>query len=175
MAIRPSNQVTAGKDFFEAHGFDVRHFSAIWHLYKIGQLMTTNLNDLCGQHGVSLPDFHLLCALMMESPQPQRATDLAEALNVSNAALSKRISRLGSMDLLRCEPSRDDKRTKLLTITEAGRNLAALVGKTLEDQGRFAAHYRRLSVEDQAHLDRIALELHTQLSRDFLPAPRGDR
>jgi DNA-binding MarR family transcriptional regulator len=174
MIVKPSDQLSAGKIFFAALGLDVRHFGAIWHVFKIGQLMTTDLNDLCGRHGISLADFHVLGALLMEAPKPLRATDLAEALNVSNAALSKRINRLSVTGLLRCAPSPSDKRTKLLTISDAGRKLAERVGKELEEQGSFAAHYRRLSPEDQGHLDRITSHLHEQLSRDFLPAPRGD-
>lgn len=173
MIVRPSDQLSAGKVFFAALGLDVRHYGALWHVYKIGQLMTTDLNDICGRHGISLSDFHLLGALLMEAPKPLRATDLAEALNVSNAALSQRIKRISIVGLLHCNPSPSDKRTKLLTISEAGKMLVERVGRDLEEQGRFAAHYRRLSVEDQNHLDRIASELHTQLSRDFLPAPRG--
>ena len=60
MTVRPIDQLSAGKSFFSAMGLDVRHFAAIWHIYKIGQLMTTDLNDLCGAHGTSLADFHIL-------------------------------------------------------------------------------------------------------------------
>lgn len=155
-------------------GLDVSHFAAIWHIYKISQLMTTDLNDLCGRHAVSLADFHVLSALMMVAPQPLRATDLANALNVSNAALSKRMNRLSGIKLLGCAPCPGDKRTKLLTITDAGQTIVQQIGRELEQEGRFAAHFRRLSVDDQGHLDRITSLLHSQLSRDFLAAPRGD-
>lgn len=173
MTVRPIDQLSAGKSFFSAMGLDVRHFAAIWHIYKIGQLMTTDLNDLCGGHGTSLADFHVLCALLMKVPEPLRATDLANALNVSNAALSKHVNKLGALELLVCSPCLDDKRTKLLTITEAGKVKVEQIGRELEEHGRFAAHFRRLSAEDQKHLDRIASLLHMQMSRDFLPVTRG--
>lgn len=172
MTVRPIDQLAAGRSFFEALGLDVRHFAAIWHIQKIGQLMTTDLDDLCDAHGVSLASFHVLGALLMEFPNALRATDLANALNVTNAALSKHTNKLAALGLLVCAPCLEDKRSKLLTVTEAGKAKVEQVGHDLEVHGRFTAHYRRLSMQDQEHLDRIASLLHTQMSRDFMPATR---
>ena len=110
----------------------------------------------------------------MEAPQLLRATDLAYALNVSNAALSKHVKKLTGLGLLVCSPCLEDRRTKLLTITKAGGVKVEQIGRELEEHGRFATLFRRLSGEDQEHLDRIASLLHTQMSRDFLPVTRGD-
>jgi DNA-binding MarR family transcriptional regulator len=153
-------------------GLDVRHFAAVWHVHKIGQFMTTDLDELCGSHGISLAGFHVLGALLMEAPAPLRATDLAHALHVTNAALSKQVARLAAQGLLICAPCPTDRRIKLLTITDEGGAMVETVGRELEAHGRFAAHFRQLPPEDQDHFDRIAEALHARMARDFLPVKR---
>lgn len=172
--VQPAEQLLAGKAYFAGLGLDVQHFAALWHVLKIAQLMQTDLNDLSSRYGISIADFHLLGALMIRSPQALRATDLAFALNVTNAALSSRIRKLADQQLLTWSVDARDRRTKLLRLTEQGCEKVVTVGRDLETFGRFARHFRALPADDQAHLDRIAADLHTRLARDFNPVPRHD-
>lgn len=172
--VEPREQLSAGKEFFSAQGLDVQHFAAIWHIFKIAQLLETDLNELSMRHGISIADFHLLSALMMRSTEPMRATDLAYALNVTNAALSGRIRKLAEQGLLALSISLTDRRAKLLVLNAAGKDKVILVGRDLEKHGRFARHFRSLPQQDRDNLDRMAADMHTSLARDFAPAPRQD-
>lgn len=172
--VGPADQLAAGKAFYSAMGLEVGHFGAIWHVFKIGQLMATDLNAVSGRHGLSIADFHLLGALMMSEPAPLRATDLAHALSVTLAALSGRIRRLVQQGLVESTAAPGDRRTRLLALTATGRAKVRAIGGDLERHGRFVQHFRQLSPEDQAALDRVVASLHTALARDFDPAPRGD-
>ena len=172
--VAPREQLSAGETFFAAHGLDVQHFAAIWHIFKIAQLMETDLNELSKRHGMSIADFHLLSALMMQSPEPMRATDLAYALNVTNAALSVRIHKLAKQGLLALSISMTDRRAKLLVLSSEGREKVISVGRDLEKNGRFARNFKNLSQHDRENLGRITADIHTRLARDFAPAPRKD-
>lgn len=171
---RPVDQLAAGKAYFAELGLDVSHFGAIWHLFKVGQLMGIDLNQISREHGLSIADFHLLSALMMNDPVPMRATDLASALNVSNAALSGRVARLAERGLLTCTPSAADRRTKMLLHTGKGAEKVRCIGSDLEHAGRFVHHYRQLPQADREALERIIARLHTMMDRDFLPVTRGE-
>lgn len=172
--VEPRDQLSAGKAFFSAHGLDVQHFAAIWHIFKIAQLMETDLNEISKRHGISIADFHLLSALMMQSPEPMRATDLAYALNVTNAALSIRIRKLAEQGFLAFSISMTDRRAKHIVLNSEGREKVIVVGRDLEKNGRFARHFKSLSQHDRENLDRMAADIHTRLARDFAPAPRQD-
>ena len=172
--VRPKDQLAAGKAFFAATGLDTDHFGAMWHIFKVGQLMATDLNRVSRLHGLSIADFHLLGALMMSDPKPLRATDLAHALNVSNTAMSVRVKKLDRHGLLTCSDTAADRRIKLLHLTASGAGKVRDIGRSLQDVGRFVQYYRKFAEADRAALDRIMGELHTLLDRDFQPASRGD-
>ncbi|WP_239806853.1 hypothetical protein [Croceicoccus hydrothermalis] len=66
----PRGQVDKGSAYFGALGMEVAHFAPLWHLLKISQLLETELNRICARYQLSMADFHLLCALMMEGSRP---------------------------------------------------------------------------------------------------------
>ena len=165
----PRQQIAKGKTIFGKMGMDVSHFSAIWHIYKIAQLMETDLNRISRKNGLSIADFHLLSAIMMEEPDPLMAADLTVALNVSSAALSMRINRLSSLGVLIQDDVPHDRRAKHLRLTETGRKTVQTIGVDLQNSGRFVHHYRKLPHSDREKLDEILAHLHTMLNRDFLP------
>ncbi len=169
---RPLEQLAAGSAFFAGLDFDVRHFGAMWHTLQVGQLLLAELNRIAATHGVNIADFFLLGALMIEGDAPLRASDLALALGVTNAALSGRVDRLAAADLLTREASASDRRAALLRITEAGADKVRAVGLALERDGTFAAQVRAMPEADRAALTRIMGDLHAQMERDFLPVKR---
>jgi DNA-binding MarR family transcriptional regulator len=169
----PVGQLQAGMAFYAALGLDVSHFGPMWHMLKAAQLMENDLNRICAGHGVSLADFHLLGALMMEADTALRATDLALALNVSNAALTGRIARLAQAGLVRREADPADRRTMRIVLTPAGEASVRAVGAAIERDAIFVRHFRRMPPEQGQMLDALLAALHSDLERHFLPVSRG--
>lgn len=169
----PVDQLKAGAAFYEALGLDVRHFGPMWHLMKAAQLVETELNRIAGRHGLSIADFHLLGALMMDAEKPMRPTDLALALNVSNAALTARIRKLTRAGMVVGETGRD-RRATVLRLTAEGSRTVLAIGSAIEAEGHFVRYFRALPDPDQQALGRIMGQMHTLMDRHFLPASRGD-
>jgi hypothetical protein len=94
MRTDPVEHAQAAIDFHATLGKDVSYHPAIWHSYKVGQLLIADLDRLCAQRDLSMADVHLLGVARIDRPEPLRATDLAQTLNVSNAVLSARLKRL---------------------------------------------------------------------------------
>ena len=130
------------------------------------------MNAISGEQGLSIADFHLLGALMMEAPEPMRASDLAPALNVTNAALTGRIRRLETAGLIQRSAIEDDRRAHALSLTEDGAAAVQAVGSALQRDGRFIRHLSQLPATDRTALDRILQRLHTLMDRDFTPTVR---
>ena len=135
-------------------------------------MLEADLNRIGALHGLSIADFHLLGALMIDGPEPLRATDLALTLNVSNAALSSRIGKLARKGLLIRSASASDRRAALLQLTEQGAAKVQAIGLALEQGGSFVRHFRQLDEAKQAALGEIMGELHDAMDRDFLPVTR---
>jgi DNA-binding MarR family transcriptional regulator len=173
-ARAPVDQLQAGMAFFSALGLDVGHFGPMWHVMKVAQLVETDLNRISGRHGLSIADFHLLGALMMDAEKPLRPTDLALALNVSNAALTARIRKLADKGLVVGKPGQDDRRVTFLHLTALGSRTVLAIGAAIEREGHFVRYFRGLPPADQQALDRIMGGLHTLMDRHFLPAWRGE-
>ena len=170
----PVDQLEAGSAFFAGLGLDVRHFGPMWHVMKVAQLVETDLNRIAGQHSLSIADFHLLGALMMDAEKPMRPTDLALALNVSNAALTTRIRKLADKGLVLGQAKQGDRRVTVLHLTSLGSQVVLAIGAAIEREGHFVRYFRGLPDDDQQALGRIMGELHTLMDRHFLPTTRGD-
>ncbi len=170
----PVDQLEAGSAFFAALGLDVGHFGPMWHLMKVAQLVETELNRIAGRHGLSIADFHLLGALMMDAEKPLRPTDLALALNVSNAALTARIRKLSDAGLVLGRKGEVDRRATVLQLTPKGSEVVLAIGAAIEREGHFVRYFKTLPPDDQQALGRVMGELHTLMDRHFLPASRSD-
>ncbi|MYM62256.1 MarR family winged helix-turn-helix transcriptional regulator [Pseudomaricurvus sp. HS19] len=169
MPRKPVDQQQAATAYYAEHNFDVSYFPAIWHTFKVGHLLTTDLERICRQHDISIADFHLLGVLQSEGATEQRATDLAQRLNVSNAVLSTRIRKLTERGFLQRLPSRSDRRAFVLELTHAGSDIVNAVDRGINTQAAFVRCFRNLSEEDQQALGRIMGELHNELDRYFKP------
>ncbi len=171
----PIGQVEKGSAYFGTLGLEVDHFAPLWHLLKIAQLLETELNRLSARHGLSIADFHLLCALMMEGEDAVRATDLAHALNVSDAALSGRLRRMVAMELVDRHADPDDRRSHRLIVTETGVEAVQGIARAIEQDASFISWFRRLQQEDREQLAALLGDFHTFLNRDFLPVNRPEK
>lgn len=175
MTERPIDQQTAASDFYQALGFDVSFFPAIWHTYKVGHLLMADLDRICMNQGLSMADVHLMGAVRLDPGGKLRATDLARTLQVSNAVLSKRIAKLERRGLVARTANPDDRRAHRLGLTPNGIVALDAAIAAVGGQAQFVKSYGRLSQEDRTELSRIMGELHNDLDRDFGPAVRKDR
>lgn len=166
------DQLDAGRKFFAGLGMDVSYFDTVWPLLKVSQLLLADLNRISMAQGIGIADFHLLGALLISAPEPLRATDLALALNVSNAVLTARVRKLADGGLLTRERAAGDQRTAMLRITPEGEARVKAVGDAIAQASRFVRHAHQLAAEDRAGLERILRHLHQAMERDFLPASR---
>jgi len=171
----PVEQLAAGASFYAALGLEVGHFGPMWHLLKVGQMLDKDLNRICATHGLSIADFHLLGALMIVAPKPQRASDLALQLNVSNAALSLRVGRLAKVGYVERASLGADRRAVMLNITPTGEEKVIAIGQSLESDGRFVHYFHQLPERDRTFIAQIMGDLHIMLHRDFQPIKRQDR
>jgi DNA-binding MarR family transcriptional regulator len=171
---RPVEQQEIASTFYAALGMDVSYFPAIWHTYKVGQLLMADLDRICRGLGLSMADVHLLGVIRIDAAAPLRATDLAQTLHVSNAVLSTRIARLEVEGQIVRTPSPDDRRAFTLQLTPSGADTLDRAIQAVNRQSNFLKRYRRLSETDRAHLARIMGALHDGLDRDFISTTRGD-
>ena len=170
----PVEQQEAASAFYAELDVDVSYYPAIWHTFKVGHLLATDLDRICQHHKLSIADVHLLGAMRIDRPRQLRATDLAQTLHVSNAVLSTRIAKLERKGLLMRIPSTSDRRAFDLKLTTKG---VATTDAAIAEIGRHASFvrcFRRLSEQDRSALARIMGELHNQLDRDFVSTRRGE-
>ncbi|MFT3930127.1 MAG: MarR family transcriptional regulator [Spongiibacteraceae bacterium] len=174
MTKRPVEKQEAISAFYAERAVDVSYYSALWHTFNVGHLMATDLERLCQKHALSFADLHLLSAIRVEGLNKQRATDLAQLLNVSNAVLSTRTRKLEQKGLLTRTPVENDRRAVELKLTSLGERICDAVGADIAEQANFVRCFRRLSAEDQNALARIMGELHNELDREFISTKRGE-
>jgi DNA-binding MarR family transcriptional regulator len=167
MTHSPIDDVSNAMTFYAALGLDVRYFPALWHTFNVGHILATDLDRICRRHGLSIADFNLLGALRIERPRRLRPTDLAVTLQVTQAALSARISRLQRDGILVRSSATGDRRASMLHLTPKGMHMVEAIHLSIEHDSQFVRQFYRLSDVDRSALARIIGELHTQLDREF--------
>lgn len=167
MTHRPIDDVSNAMTFYATLGLDVRYFAALWHTFNVGHILAIDLDRICRHHGLSIADFNLLGALRIDRPRRLRPTDLAATLQVTQAALSTRISRLERDGILVRSVATADRRASMLHLTPKGMRIVEAVHSSIERDSLFVRQLYRLSEEDRLALARIMGELHTQLDREF--------
>ena len=173
MPKRPVDKQEAVAAFYAQRDVDVSYYSVLWHIFNVGHLMETDLERICRKHGLSFADLHLLSAVRVDGLSRQRATDLAQLLNVSNAVLSIRVRKLEEKGLLTRTPAATDRRAIQLQLTAAGAAMADAIGADIAAHSHFVRCVQRLPAQDREALARIMGELHNELDREFISAGRG--
>jgi DNA-binding MarR family transcriptional regulator len=163
----PTDDVSRAMTFYAGLGLDVSYFAALWHTFNVGHILATDLDRICHRYALSIADFNLLGALRIDRPQPLRPTDLAATLQVSQAALSARISRLERDGMLVKSPASGDKRASTLHLTSQAARVVEAVHLSVQRESQFVRQFEMLSEADRAALARIMGKLHTQLDREF--------
>jgi DNA-binding MarR family transcriptional regulator len=176
MPRKPLDQLDAGRTYYAEHlpEVGVEHFGALWHLFTVGHLVTTDLNSIARRYDCSFADFDLLGTLAIEKRKSVRATDLASTLYVSNAVVSTRVARLEQAGLLERRPNDEDRRAFDLVLTDKGRRLIEEAIAEIARDAKIVRFFRELSPEDQAALVRILGLLHQRFDREFIGGPYTD-
>lgn len=169
---RPIEEVKVARTFYAGQGHDVTYFSALWHTFNVGHMLSIDLDRICRGYGLSIADFNLMGALRIERLQQLRATDLAVTLQVSNAALTARIARLEADGMISKSLSRSDRRASTLQLTAEGIRKVDAIHVAMSRESHFVRYFHALAPEDRAALERIMGELHTKLDRHFVHVHR---
>lgn len=175
MPRKPIEQLKAGRAHYARRlpHLDDAHFGALWHLFTVGHLVTTDLDGIARRHDCSFADLDMLGTLGIDQERDMRATDLASTLYLSNAVISTRVARLERRRLIERHRSRD-KRAYALRLTDAGRALVEAVIVEIAREAKIARFFRELPREDQSTLMRILGALHQRFDREFIGGPYQD-
>lgn len=112
-----------------------------WHIFNwigiINQLATNRAERSLAELKLPMPQFVLLNHFSHRPHEVKTVTGVASAMQQPQPGVTKTIQKLVARKLLRADPSPDDKRSKLLTITPKGlelhaRALAAFVPRFAE-------------------------------------------
>ena len=60
---RPIEEVAVARAFYAGLSQDVSYFSALWHTFNVGHILTIDLDRICRQYDLSIADFNLMGAL----------------------------------------------------------------------------------------------------------------
>lgn len=173
MPRKPVDQVNAGRSFFadQLPGIDFAYFAPLWHLFTIGHLISTDLDNVTRKLGCSFADLSLLGTLAIDERKAVRATDLASALHVSNAVISARAVRLERDGLIVRTRSGQDRRAFHLELTARGQSLLAQAIPMIAEEAKIVRFVTQLDPADRLALSRILGHLHQQFDREFVGGP----
>jgi DNA-binding MarR family transcriptional regulator len=125
----------------ERPDLDPSPIAVVGRLSKLAKKLESELGEGLSRFGLSEGDFDALCTLR-RSGKPYRLTptELAEAVLISAAGMTKRLDRLERADFIRREPSPADRRSTLIALTPSGRRIAdRALTSHLHDEERLLA------------------------------------
>ncbi len=128
-----------------------------YHLRCAHVAVFQHFNRTLGAHDISPPQFGTL--LLIEANPGVSQSAVAEALRFDRSTLVQIIDRLETRDLVRREPSAQDRRSHALVLTETGAALLAEL-KALSDEHE-AAVAQPLSDAERTTLMTLLDRLHT--------------
>jgi DNA-binding MarR family transcriptional regulator len=155
----------------ERPDLDVSPTQTLQRITRLSMLQAASFADVFARHGVSFGEYLVLAALRRAGP-PYRMnpTKLFNSIILSSGAMTNRLDRLEEMGLVERLPDPNDRRGRLVALTERGRQLvdAAVVDHLANEE-------RLLSALDPGERAQLANLLRKLLSsapfRDLDPAP----
>lgn len=93
-----------------------------WRTYveTYSDLIAAIEHDLAAEHGLTLGDYQVFVYLSEAKDRSMRMCDLADRLQLSPSGLTRRLDGLVRAGFVTREPSIDDRRVMLATLTPAG-------------------------------------------------------
>jgi DNA-binding MarR family transcriptional regulator len=131
----------------------------------LGRLIEARLDALADSYGMTLAEGDLLFTLR-RAPAPHRMlpSQLSASLLVSSGTMTSRLDRLEGRALIRRVANPDDRRSVLVELTTAGRDLAdAAVTRHVQAE---QSMLQQLSERDRTTLDRLLTTLIEGLASD---------
>lgn len=133
-------------------------------LRKITRAAELYSKKLASEHSITGPQ--LVCLLTVEESQPITAAQLARAIHVSPSTLVGVLDRLEKKGLVARLRDSTDRRRLNITLTEAGRALAAAAPPPLQD--KLTSRLSNLSELERAAIS-LALERVAKLMEEEVP------
>ena len=116
--------------------------------------------------GLSMPQFGIL--MQLHYRHNCGVSDLSERFDITNAAASQLVDKLVQSGLIQREEDPNDRRAKLLNLTEKGR---AFIHQGLEERYRWVDHLaEKLTSEERAKVTE-ALIIMTQAAKELDAEP----
>ncbi|MFJ6621994.1 MarR family winged helix-turn-helix transcriptional regulator [Kitasatospora sp. NPDC091335] len=108
----------------ERPDLDVSPLAVIGRLHRLAARLTAELTLVYQRYGLSEGEFDVLAALRRAGAPYERAPgELAAHTMVTTGAMTKRIDRLERAGLVTRRPAVDDRRGRVVALTDAGRRL----------------------------------------------------
>ncbi|MDQ3611404.1 MAG: MarR family transcriptional regulator [Actinomycetota bacterium] len=105
--------------------FDDPRLTAMGLLIEVYEGLTAQLNLVHGRQGLSGTDFDTLIRLARSPHHRLRMSDLAAQTALSTSGITRIVDRLERKELVRREACKQDRRSSLAVLTEAGIELLA--------------------------------------------------
>ena len=145
--------------------FDASHILVVGRILRIAAVVTARSEIELAEHGLSRGEFDLLCALR-RADCPLRPGAITTVTGASPAAITKRLDRLSAQGLVRRDQAEDDRRSVLVSLTDAG--IARIDTAFPAVAASEAEALGELAPEDTEHLaELLAVVLATVDDEDF--------
>ncbi|MER7672787.1 MarR family transcriptional regulator [Kitasatospora sp. NPDC096128] len=153
----------------ERPDLDVSPLAVIGRLHRLADRLTAELTLVYQRYGLSEGEFDVLAAMRRAGAPYERAPgELAAHTMVTTGAMTKRIDRLERAGLVTRRPAEDDRRARVVALTDAGlRLIDEAFTAHLRNEHRLLAH---LSPDEAAALQGLLTAWHRRLDAPS-PAP----
>lgn len=142
----------------ERPDLDVSAMGVIGRLGRVQRLVDADLRATFARHDLDAPSFDVLATLRRSGDGGLTPAGLMRSGMVTSGAITQRLDRLEERGLVRRAPSDADRRSVLVSLTDAGR---ALIDSALPDH--VATEERLLAGLPAAQREQLASTLRTLL------------
>jgi DNA-binding MarR family transcriptional regulator len=146
----------------ERPDLDTTAMAVFGRIYRLARVSGDEVEKVYARYGIGRPEFDVLATLRRSGP-PYRLSPgaLAGSMMLSSGGTTARLDRLERAGLVERIPSPSDRRSVLVRLTDAGREIVdGAVGAGLAEQRRLLAHLPPERVRELAELLREALGPH---------------
>lgn len=149
-------------------------FPALLRLTQVNNIFIQIIKDCVESYGLQSADFNLLtCLRRNPAPHIVSPTELYQSMLFSSGGLTKVLSRLQNMELIERLDNPDDKRSKLVKLSNKGKSLVEEIIPVLHKQE--AMMVAALSQEDITQLDELMQKIINSMNRGAETFPKNIR
>jgi DNA-binding MarR family transcriptional regulator len=146
----------------ERPDLDTTAMAVFGRIYRLARVGGDEVEKAYARYGIGRPEFDVLATLRRSGPPYTLSPSaLAGSMMLSSGGTTARLDRLERAGLIERSPSPTDRRSVLVRLTDAGREIVdGAVGAGLAEQRRLLAHLPPERVRELADLLREALGPH---------------